>query len=49
MNITRERAEEVHLYSDLEKYQRSITEVLGESTENAVCLQHLAVLRLLQV
>ena len=31
MNITRERAEEVHLYSDLEKYQRSITEVLGKA------------------
>ena len=29
MNITREQAQKVHLYSNLEKYQRSITEVLG--------------------
>ena len=33
MNITRERAEEVHLYSDLEKYQRSTTEILGRAPE----------------
>lgn len=33
MNITRERAEEVHLYSNLEKYQRSIAEVLGRKPE----------------
>lgn len=31
MNITRERAKEVHLYSNLEKYQRSVTEVLGRA------------------
>lgn len=30
MNITRERAEEVHLYSNLEKYQRSTTPVLRD-------------------
>lgn len=29
MNITQEQAQKVHLYSNLEKYQRSITEVLG--------------------
>ena len=29
MNITREQAQKVHLYSNLKKYQRSITEVLG--------------------
>ena len=29
MNITEEQAQKVHLYSNLEKYQRSITEVLG--------------------
>ena len=31
MNITRERAKDVHLYSNLEKYQRSVTEVLGRT------------------
>ena len=31
MNITQERAIEIHLYSNLEKYQRSITEVLGQA------------------
>mgnify|MGYP005921806429 FL=1 len=29
MNITQEQAQKVHLYSNLEKYQRSIKEVLG--------------------
>lgn len=29
MNITQEQAQKVHLYSNLEKYQRSIAEVLG--------------------
>lgn len=33
MNITRERAEEIHLYSNLEKYQRSTTEILGRAPE----------------
>lgn len=33
MNITRARAEEVHLFSNLEKYRRSITEVLGRAPE----------------
>lgn len=29
MNITKDQAERVHLFSNLEKYQRSVTEVLG--------------------
>lgn len=33
MNITQEQAQKVHLYSNLEKYQRSITEVLGRKPE----------------
>ena len=33
MNITREWEEEVHLYSNLEKYQQSVTEILGIAPE----------------
>lgn len=33
MNITKEQSERVHVPSNLEKYQRSITEVLGHKPE----------------
>lgn len=33
MNITKEQSEQVHIPSNLEKYQRSITEVLGYKPE----------------
>lgn len=33
MNITKEQSEQVHMPSNLEKYQRSITEVLGYEPE----------------
>ena len=33
MNITQEWAEDIHLYSNLEKYQLSITEVFGIAPE----------------
>lgn len=33
MNIKKEQAQKIHLYSNLEKYQRSITEVLGYRPE----------------
>lgn len=33
MNITKEQSERVHVTSNLEKYQRSITEVLGHKPE----------------
>lgn len=33
MNITKEQAEKVHVPSNLEKYQRSVTEILGNRPE----------------